>query len=57
MSDKEGLAEARKEFLKHWKEFAKEMDGEGPFFLGQEPSLIDFVVAPWAVGRLRCVCL
>ncbi|KAK3698043.1 hypothetical protein LTR37_017159 [Vermiconidia calcicola] len=49
MSDREGLAEARKEFLGHLKEFAKEMDGEGPFFLGQEPSLIDFVVAPWAM--------
>lgn len=31
------------------KEFAGEMDGEGPFFLGPEPSLIDFVVAPWVV--------
>ena len=25
------------------------MDEEGPFFLGREPSLIDFVMAPWAV--------
>ena len=33
-----------------WKEFTKEMDKEGPFFLGSEPSLTDFVVAPWAVN-------
>lgn len=50
MSDKEGLAEVRKEFVEKWKEFTKEMDQEGPFFLGEEMSLIDFVVAPWAVN-------
>ena len=50
MSDGEGLEEVRKEFVGKWKEFTKEMDGEGPFFLGGEPSLIDFVVAPWAVS-------
>ena len=49
MSDEEGLEEARKEFLSTWRKFAGEMEGEGPFFLGKEPSLIDFVVAPWAV--------
>jgi glutathione S-transferase len=49
MSDKDGLAERRKEFLGHWLTLTKEMDEEGPFFLGKEPSLIDFVVAPWAV--------
>ena len=49
MSDKEGLAEVRREFLECWKVFVKEMDEAGPFFLGGEPSLIDFVVAPWAV--------
>ena len=49
MSDKDGLAEKRKEFLGHWLTLVKEMDAEGPFFLGKEPSLIDFVVAPWAV--------
>ena len=52
MSDKDGLEEARQDFVKQWKDFAKEMDKEGPFFLGKEPSLIDFVVAPWAVGLL-----
>lgn len=49
MSDKEGLAEARKDFVGQWKTFTKEMDKEGPFFLGEEPKMIDFVVAPWAV--------
>ncbi|KAK5126434.1 hypothetical protein LTR85_010670 [Meristemomyces frigidus] len=47
MDDKEGLEEARNEFLSKLKEFAKEMDVEGPFFLGKEPSLMDFVIAPW----------
>lgn len=50
MDDKEGLEGVRKEFLDKLKEFAKEMDTEGPFFLGNEPSLIDFVVAPWMVS-------
>lgn len=49
MDDQEGLKEVQQEFLKHLKEFAKEMDQDGPFFLGKEPSLIDLVVAPWAV--------
>lgn len=52
MSDKEGLAEVRKEFVAKLKEFTKEMDSQGPFFLGSEPSLIDFVVAPWAVSEM-----
>lgn len=51
MTDEEGLEEARSEFLAKLKEFAKEMDREGPFFLGEEPSLIDFVVAPWMVSQ------
>jgi len=49
MSDEEGLEKVRTEFLDKWKEFAKELDSEGPFFLGEEPVLIDFVVAPWAM--------
>lgn len=52
MSDGEGLEEARGEFLGHLKEFAKEMDPAGPFFAGKEISLIDIVVAPWAVSAL-----
>jgi glutathione S-transferase len=51
MSDKDGLAEVRKEFVEKWREFATEMDKEGPFFGDKEPGLIDFVVAPWAVSR------
>ena len=50
MSDKEGLEGVRREFLGQWKIFAKEMDSHGPFFGGEEPGLIDFVVAPWAVS-------
>ncbi|OCL03326.1 putative glutathione-S-transferase theta, GST [Glonium stellatum] len=45
----EGLQEARAEFLRYLKEFAAEMHGEGPFFLGEELSLVDVVLAPWAV--------
>ncbi|KAK3677288.1 hypothetical protein LTR78_002826 [Recurvomyces mirabilis] len=49
MDDKDGLKQAQQEFLSKLKEFAKEMDKTGPFFLGSEPSLIDFVVAPWVM--------
>lgn len=45
----EGLKAKQNEFLGHLKEFTKEMDANGPFFLGSEPSLIDYVVAPFAV--------
>ncbi|KAK0863708.1 hypothetical protein LTS02_006456 [Friedmanniomyces endolithicus] len=49
LSDGEGLGRVREEFLGRLMELAEEMDGEGPFFLGKEPTLIDFVVAPWIV--------
>lgn len=49
MSDNEGLKQVREEFVAKLKEFTKEMDTEGPFFLGPEPSLVDFVVAPWVM--------
>ncbi|KAJ4300776.1 hypothetical protein N0V90_002864 [Kalmusia sp. IMI 367209] len=45
----DGLKEKQHEFLGYLKEFTKEMDAEGPFFLGKEFSLIDVVLAPWAV--------
>lgn len=44
----DGLQEKRHEFLNHLKEFTKEMHPEGPYFLGNEFSLIDIVIAPWA---------
>ena len=43
------LDEAREAFLNTLKEFTKEMDPTGPWFLGSEPSVIDFVAAPWGV--------
>ncbi|KAF2197410.1 glutathione transferase omega-1 [Delitschia confertaspora ATCC 74209] len=46
---KEGLEEKRQEFLGYLKAFTKEMDTEGPYFLGKEFSLIDVIIAPWAV--------
>ena len=39
----------RFEFLNNLMQFAEAADEEGPFFLGKEPSLVDFVLAPWAV--------
>jgi len=45
----EGLQKAREEFLGYLKEFTAEMDAEGPYLLGEELSLIDIVIAPWAV--------
>lgn len=30
-------------------EFASEMDKEGPYFMGDEPRMIDYVVVPWVV--------
>ena len=44
------MKKVRQEFLGKLREFSVEMDEEGPFFLGKEPSLIDFVVAPWVVS-------
>jgi len=49
LSDKEGLEKVRGEFLGHLKEFTEAMEEEGPFFLGKEPAMVDFIVAPWAV--------
>lgn len=58
MSDGEGLEEVRREFVGKWRELVEEMDAKGPFFLGEEPGLLDFVVAPWAVScavlHVRC---
>jgi len=45
----QGLMKVRSDFLNNIKQFVQEMSKEGPYFLGQEPSLIDFVIAPWAI--------
>jgi len=45
----EGLQEKQQEFLGYIKEFTREMDRQGPYFLGKEFSLIDVIIAPWAV--------
>ena len=43
------IDEVRNEYLKYLKEFASQMDATGPFFTGKEPTLVDFVLAPWAM--------
>lgn len=45
----EGLQNACNEFRGHIKEFTKEMHPKGPYFMGAEPTMIDFIIAPWAV--------
>ncbi|KAK3061155.1 hypothetical protein LTS18_006893 [Coniosporium uncinatum] len=49
MDDEEGLEEKRREFVGYVREFVREMDEQGPFFMGAEPGLMDFVIAPWMV--------
>jgi glutathione S-transferase len=44
-----GLDQARQIFLSHLKVWTKEMHESGPFFLGEDISLPDLVLAPWAV--------
>ncbi|KAF6833713.1 glutathione S-transferase [Colletotrichum musicola] len=43
------IDQVRNEFLGHIKTLTKEMDPEGPWFLGKAISLVDIMVAPWAV--------
>jgi glutathione S-transferase len=45
----EDVGEKRQEFLGFVKEIAKQMDSEGPFFLGKEFTMFDTVLAPWAI--------
>ena len=44
-----GLEKVRLDFLEQIKQFTQEMDSQGPYFLGNELSLIDLIIAPWAV--------
>ena len=43
------IQNVRAEFLDTLQQFSEAVDSNGPFFLGNEPSLVDFVMAPWAV--------
>ena len=43
------IEELRADFLSNLRQFAEAMEESGPFFFGKEPSLVDFVMAPWAI--------
>jgi len=47
--DEVGQADAVDELLQALKNFASEMDSEGPFFLGDRLGLVDIAYAPWAL--------
>jgi len=49
LSSDPGLEKFRQDFLEQIKQFTQEMDAEGPYFLGEGLSLIDLMIAPWAV--------
>lgn len=42
------IEDARGEFLGNIKTLVQEMDGSGPWFLGERFSLVDVMLAPWA---------
>lgn len=42
------ISDVRKEFLGNIETLVKEMDGSGPWFLGERFSLVDVMLAPWA---------
>lgn len=44
-----GIDIVRHEYLGHLKEWTREMDPDGPYFLGQDIGLPDIVLAPWAI--------
>jgi glutathione S-transferase len=43
------LDEARTEFLGHLKTWIEEADATGPYFMGEQFSMADIALAPWAV--------
>ncbi|MCJ1403197.1 hypothetical protein MMC11_006420 [Xylographa trunciseda] len=43
------IVQVRDEFLSTLKEFTKAMDKDGPYFEGENPALVDFVMAPFAL--------
>lgn len=43
------LEELKGEYAGHIKEWTCEMDLSGPYFMGGEPTLVDFIYAPWAM--------
>lgn len=45
----EGLQRVRDDFIDNLKQFTQAMDADGPFFLGQNLSLVDVSIIPWAV--------
>jgi len=48
-SSSSSIDDVRAEFLDKLKQFTEAMDPVGPYFLGEEVSLIDLILAPWAV--------
>lgn len=48
-SQSDSFDKDRSDFLDTLKQFSDAMDENPPFFLGKRPSLVDFVMAPWAV--------
>ncbi|OJK03257.1 hypothetical protein ASPACDRAFT_1896817 [Aspergillus aculeatus ATCC 16872] len=48
-SGEDELQTLRADFLDTLKEFTRELHPQGPYFLGEELSLVDVVLAPWAV--------
>jgi len=48
-NNEQGLKEVKAEFVSKLKEFTEAMDAEGPFFFGKEISMVDIIIAPWAV--------
>jgi len=45
----QGLIKVREEFLESLKQFTQPMADEEPYFLGKELSMVDVIIAPWAV--------